>query len=102
MDRAALVDSLRASFAALGAPGFGEWLGYSLAPLVVTGAGFVLPPFVQLLTRLEAWPRSWRAMLNIYRFFLGQILTAGLYMAFSLELLYDVPLWCPGYGQKLR
>ena len=33
--------------------GLGEWLGASLAPLVVTGAGVVLPPAVELLTQQE-------------------------------------------------
>lgn len=93
-DRQLLVASLGSSLeSCCGARGVGEWLGFTLAPLVVTGAGLVLPPTVEFLTRLEAWPRSWRALLNIYRFFLGQILTAMLYMAISLELLYDLPLW---------
>eukprot|EP00435_Cladocopium_sp_Y103_P051842 s1201_g16.t1 len=93
-DRQLLVESLGSSLeSCCGARGVGEWLGFTLAPLVVTGAGLVLPPTVELLTRLEAWPRAWRALLNIYRFFLGQILTAMLYMAISLELLYDLPLW---------
>ncbi|CAK9052540.1 Transmembrane channel-like protein 7 [Durusdinium trenchii] len=95
-DRQLLVESLGNSFESIGARGLGEWLGASLAPLVVTGAGVVLPPAVELLTQLEAWPRSWQALLNITRFFLGQILTAGLYMAISMELLFDWPLWTGG------
>lgn len=98
-DRQLLVASLGSSLeSCCGARGVGEWLGFTLAPLVVTGAGLVLPPTVEFLTRLEAWPRSWRALLNIYRFFLGQILTAMLYMAISLELLYDLPLWSGAVG----
>eukprot|EP00913_Durusdinium_trenchii_P007220 g6789.t1 len=92
----AIIESLGNSFESIGARGLGEWLGASLAPLVVTGAGVVLPPAVELLTQLEAWPRSWQALLNITRFFLGQILTAGLYMAISMELLFDWPLWTGG------
>ena len=66
-------------------PGFGEWLGYSLAPLAPR------PPkglFSQFQGGHRRWlrvatlraaahapgglgPRSWRASVNIYRFFLG-------------------------------
>eukprot|EP00439_Symbiodinium_sp_Y106_P063619 s1035_g9.t2 len=96
-DRTQLVDSLAGSFEqCCNARGLGEWLGATLAPLLVTGAGAVLPPVTELLTSLEAWPQKYRAQLNIYRFFLGQILTAGLYAAICLELLYDWPIWTSG------
>lgn len=96
-DRTQLVESLAGSLEqCCNARGLGEWLGATLAPLLVTGAGAVLPPVTELLTHLEAWPQKYRAQLNIYRFFLGQILTAGLYAAICLELLYDWPIWTSG------
>ncbi|CAJ1451707.1 unnamed protein product [Effrenium voratum] len=98
-DRDYLVELLGGFFQdCCSAAGVGQWLGYNLAPLMVTGAGVVLPPVVEILTQLESWPHYLHPRLNIYRFFLGQILTAGLYLAISLELLYDLPLWT---GQDL-
>mmetsp|Transcript_63536 Transcript_63536/g.141463 ORF Transcript_63536/g.141463 Transcript_63536/m.141463 type:complete len:505 (+) Transcript_63536:253-1767(+) len=96
-DRTQMVETLAGSFEqCCNARAVGEWLGVSLAPLLVTASGLVLPPVTELLTYLEGWPQAFKKELNIYRFFLGQILTAGLYAAICLELLYDWPIWTGG------